>query len=165
MSRLFIGGDPGLSGALALVSERGLERVEDMPTLALTRGGKAKREPDLVQLGLIVGGWAALGIDAAYVEQVGSMPEQGISSAFAFGKSYGALLGVLAANQIPTFTVVPAVWKKAVGIKAGAGKDASRALAKQLWPAHGAAFARVKDDGRAEAALIGWYGIRKGGAG
>ncbi|QCO05474.1 hypothetical protein [Azospirillum argentinense] len=160
---LIVGADPGLSGALALLSERGLERVEDMPVLELTRGGKAKREPDLVQLSLIVGGWAALGVDAAYVEQVGSMPEQGISSAFAFGKVYGALLGVLHAHQIPTFTIIPATWKKGVGIKAGSGKDASRALAKQLWPAHGASFARVKDDGRAEAALIGWYGVRKGG--
>lgn len=160
---LILGVDPGLSGALALVSDRGLERVEDMPTLALSRGGKARREPDLVQLGAMVGGWAALGIDAAYVEQVGAMPGQGVSSMFAFGKVYGAILGVLAANCIPTHHVVPGTWKKAVGIKPGAGKDASRAKALQLWPAQGALFARVKDDGRAEASLIGLYGLRKGG--
>ncbi|HEY0834654.1 MAG TPA: hypothetical protein VGE72_12165 [Azospirillum sp.] len=161
---MILGVDPGLSGALALVSDAGLECVEDVPTLELRRGGKTKREPDLVRLGAMVGGWAALGIDAAYVEQVNAMPGQGVSSMFAFGKVYGGILGVLAAHCIPTHLVVPGTWKKAVGIKQGAGKDASRAKALQLWPAHGALFARVRDDGRAEASLIGLYGVRKGGA-
>jgi coenzyme F420-reducing hydrogenase alpha subunit len=33
-------------------------------------------------------------------------------------------------------------------------KDASRAEAIRRWPGHAALFARVKDDGRAEDALI-----------
>ena len=47
----------------------------------------------------------------------------------------------------------PAAWKRAVGLSL-ASKDASRSEAIRRWPAHAACFARVKDDGRAEAALI-----------
>jgi crossover junction endodeoxyribonuclease RuvC len=44
-------------------------------------------------------------------------------------------------------------------------KDAARAEAIRRWPSHASLFARVKDDGRAEAALIGVAGIlRNGGA-
>ena len=39
--------------------------------------------------------------------------------------------------------------------------DAARAKAIARWPAHANLFARVKDDGRAEAALIGLAGIMK----
>lgn len=155
-----LGIDPGLSGAVAVLVDNQLEWVANIPTLALMRGGKAKRDPDLVNLGQIIGGWAALGIDAAFIEQVSSMPGQGVSSVFAFGKVYGGILGILAAHSIPTHTVIPGTWRKAIGLKVGTAKDASRAKAIQLWPAHAASFARVKDDGRAEAALIGLYGVR-----
>jgi hypothetical protein len=40
-------------------------------------------------------------------------------------------------------------------------KGESRALAMRLWPDHGDRFARVKDDGRAEAALIAWWWLSK----
>jgi len=44
--------------------------------------------------------------------------------------------------------------------RAGA-KDAARSEAIRRWPTKGALFARVRDDGRAEAALIAVAGLMK----
>ena len=41
-------------------------------------------------------------------------------------------------------------------------KRSSRDLAAARWPEHAARFARVRDDGRAEAALLAEYGRRCG---
>ena len=54
--------------------------------------------------------------------------------------------------------MTPQRWKKALSL--GQGKDAARARASQLLPAHAHYWQRVKDDGRAEAALIAVYGQR-----
>jgi crossover junction endodeoxyribonuclease RuvC len=43
-------------------------------------------------------------------------------------------------------------------------KDAARSEAIHRWPAKAGLFARVKDDGRAEAALIAVAGLQKGAA-
>ncbi len=45
-------------------------------------------------------------------------------------------------------------------MKLSADKDASRAMACRLFPRHSALFARKKDDGRSEAALLAMYGAR-----
>ena len=75
------------------------------------------------------------------------------------------LLGacVMAALGLPVAFLTPPNWKRLVGIPAGkeGAKDAARAKAIARWPAHANLFARVKDDGRAEAALIGLAGIMK----
>ena len=78
---MIIGIDPGLSGAIAWVSEDGhLIRVADMPTVEVN--GKKKVSPqmlvsmleehdDLIRL--------------AAIEEVGAMPGQGVTSMFNFG--------------------------------------------------------------------------------
>jgi crossover junction endodeoxyribonuclease RuvC len=103
----------------------------------------------------------------AFVEYVGARPGEGAVGAFAFGRSRGVVEGVLAAAGIPTVHIAPASWKRAIGIKPGkdGAKDAARSEAIRRWPSQAALFARVKDDGRAEAALIAVAGLmRKGGA-
>jgi crossover junction endodeoxyribonuclease RuvC len=83
--------------------------------------------------------------------------------AFAFGRSRGIVEGVLAAAGIPATFIAPAAWKRAIGIQPGreGAKDAARAEALRRWPSHASLFARVKDDGRAEAALIGVAGLMR----
>lgn len=149
--------DPGLSGALALYAGGGVLEVYDVPTLALARNGKAKREVDHYALARIIDDIAGRYPQAhAIIEQVGSMPGQGVSSVFAFGKVYGVLIGVCAAHFLPISFVTPAVWKRA--LKVPASKDGARAAASAVFPHHADKWARVKDDGRAEAALIAVYG-------
>jgi crossover junction endodeoxyribonuclease RuvC len=103
----------------------------------------------------------------AFVEYVGARPGEGAVGAFAFGRSRGVVEGVLGACGVPVAFLTPPVWKRAVGIPSGkdGAKDAARSEAIRRWPGQAALFARVKDDGRAEAALIAVAGLlRKGGA-
>ena len=149
--------DPGLSGAIAFLDAASgvVLDIADMPTLALSRGGKVKRELDAHSLARLV---AERPIDHAFVEAVGAMPGQGVSSVFAFGKSFGVLIGILAALGVPMTFVAPATWKRALGVPAA--KDGARARASQLMPAAAYLWPLVKHDGRAEAGLIGYYGLR-----
>jgi crossover junction endodeoxyribonuclease RuvC len=94
----------------------------------------------------------------AYVEQVGAMPGQGVSSMFAFGEAFGLAKGVLAGLGIPLQVVTPARWKR--DMRLNTGKDSARAMAAARWPQHAGEFRRVKDDGRAEAALIALWGLK-----
>lgn len=153
---IILGVDPGLSGALAFFDTDAREfKIHDMPILRLTRNGKAKSELDLYEIARLID---AAKVDSAFVERVGSMPGQGVSSSFAFGKSTGAILGIIAAYFIPVTEVAPVTWRRGVGITNRAGKDASRALISRMCPKQSASFSRVKDDGRAEAALIAMWG-------
>lgn len=77
---------------------------------------------------------------------------------FSFGESFGIVKGVMAGRGININLVTPAKWKKAMELNAG--KDGSRAMALQMWPEHAELFKRVKDDGRAEAALLAEFGRR-----
>jgi hypothetical protein len=142
-----LGIDPGLTGACAFFFPGAPDRVaaEDMPVVAgeIDCATLARR---IVQMGPAV----------AIVERVGAMPGQGVSSTFKFGRSYGAVLGVLAALQIRTHLVTPALWKK--HFKLDSDKEKSRALALRLFAASPEHFSRKKDHGRAEAALLAVYG-------
>jgi crossover junction endodeoxyribonuclease RuvC len=147
--------DPGLSGAIAVFryTDHALVDVIDMPTHELTRNGKAKRQ---VSASGLAGIFNAHKPHHVVVEKVSAMPGQGVTSMFSFGRSFGLIEGIVAAFEIPATYVMPSVWTKGIG--RGLGKDASRARACELYPAHQKQFARVKDDGRADAVLIGaWF--------
>jgi len=147
--------DPGLSGAIAVFRhiDHALVDVIDMPTHELTRNGKAKRQ---VSAHGLVDIFNQHKPHYVIVEKVSAMPGQGVTSMFSFGRSFGVIEGILAAFEISASYVMPSVWTKGIG--RGLGKDASRARACELYPAHQKQFARVKDDGRADAVLIGaWW--------
>jgi len=61
--------------------------------------------------------------------------------------------------HIPIVYITPQGWQKAVGMRGG--KDGGRARAAEIFPAYAATFARVKDDGRADAALMAWWGVMR----
>lgn len=153
-----IGIDPGAAGAVAILEADGsLVQVFDMPAVEVTVGGKAKRRisPEMLAAELRLFNVHAT---CAYIEQVSAMPGQGVSSMFAFGESFGLAKGVLAGLGIPVQSVTPGRWKKALQLNSG--KDAARAKAAATWPQHAGEFRRVKDDGRAEAALIALWGLK-----
>ena len=158
MSGVIVGIDPGLSGALVALHPDGtFAWCHDIPVI--TAG--TKREIDEIELARLVD--AAGPIDVAVLEKVGVRPGEGTVGAFTFGRGYGLLRGILRAHFVRIIDVTPATWKKGVGIKTGAGKDASRALAKERFQQHAGLFARVNDDGRAEGALIALWGWEKEG--
>ncbi len=146
-----LGIDLGVNGAIAALEDGGLIIVNDMPTL---NDGPAKRRT--VNAPLLAEIIAKSHADKVYVEHVGVFPQDGLVGAFAFGRARGVVEGVCAGLFIPVEFITPPKWKRLVGIKPGkeGAKDAARSRAIQLWPGNAALFRRVKDDGRAEAALI-----------
>jgi crossover junction endodeoxyribonuclease RuvC len=159
---IVLGGDLGINGAIAVVDDiAGLTDVVDMPTL--TVGPTGRRTINAPLLASIMSKWHAR---IAYLEYVAARPGEGAVGAFSFGRSRGVAEGVCAALAIPVAFITPPSWKRAVGIQPGkdGAKDAARAEAIRRWPAHAALFARKKDDGRAEAALIAMAGLMREGA-
>ena len=154
MTGYVLGIDPGKTGAIAIVSDDcELLDVVDMPDAAGSALGAQIRQ--------LTDDWAPLDLTAAWVEQVASRPGQGVRSVFTFGMGYGSILGALGALGIPVHHVTPATWKKSQRVTAD--KDRSRQRATELWPGQASWFARKKDDGRAEAALIARYGAMADG--
>jgi len=151
-----LGIDVGNNGAISLIVDGVLERVEDMPIVEIKRGKTTKRQ---VSAQALVGIIKEMNPTHAAVEKVGSMPNQGVSSTFAFGRSAGVIEGVLAALQIPVSYVQPAVWARTMN--KGYGKDASRHRAMELFPDKQDWFKLVKHDGRAEAVLIAMWGLKQ----
>lgn len=148
---IIAGIDPGLSGAICLLNGTKCE-VFDIPIFNLERGGKNKREIDIHLLCHLL----RTKIDHCFLEQVGAMPGQGVSSMFAFGQTFGIIKGILVANDIPYTLVPPRRWKSFLRVPAA--KDGSRARASQLLPNAAGQWALKKHEGRAEASLIALYG-------
>jgi crossover junction endodeoxyribonuclease RuvC len=94
----------------------------------------------------------------AWLENVHSMPREGVSSAHKFGRCWGAVDGVLGALGIATNLVTPQKWKRDAGL-IGRDKDAGRLLALRLFPSLAGELKRKKDHGRADALLIARYGM------
>jgi crossover junction endodeoxyribonuclease RuvC len=148
-----IGIDPGATGAIALFTGDVLAEVADMPTVLVRR----KARVDAAAVGALL---RKLAPDHAFVEMTGAMPGQGVSSMFNFGLACGVVLGAIGALSIPITAVTAAQWKGSLRVPAA--KDGARARASQLLPKAASLWPLSKHHGRAEAALIGYYGTRQG---
>jgi Holliday junction resolvasome RuvABC endonuclease subunit len=150
----FLGCDPGIHGAFALVEVNGdachVVDAIDIPTI----GTKAKER---VNVHAIQEWILQHGPHRAFIERGGTMPRQGIASAYKFGRAVGALEAVIALCAIPLEIVEPSVWKRVLRLK-GKDKELSRQRALELFPRAQHLLARRKDHQRAEAILLAYYG-------
>jgi Holliday junction resolvasome RuvABC endonuclease subunit len=87
------------------------------------------------------------------MEQVHSMPNQGVSSTFSFGRAVGVISAVCELTRYPVHMVTPQKWKKHFGLTAD--KNEALDLARKLFPK--APLKLKKDINRAEALLIAEY--------
>lgn len=147
MGKTYIGIDPGAKGGIAIIGDGG-SRVRPLSPEALRAMLKNIDNSNAL----------------CFVEQVGAMPGQGVTSMFNFGKGYGYILGVLETLEIPYQTVSPRKWKKAFSLSND--KKLSVDTAKRLFP--GVSLlpsdrCRKDSDGMAEALLIGLYAARLDG--
>jgi crossover junction endodeoxyribonuclease RuvC len=153
----YIGIDPGLTGAMALLcSERGLLACVDLPTESnglIT--GSMKRQIDAVTFDEMLMEWR-ITHDFAYehvtavIERpiaMPSLPAQTIAAQF---DTVGVVRSLVSLRCNATKFVAPSEWKKLFGLSKD--KDGSREAALRLYPA--APVARKKDHNRAEAVLI-----------
>ena len=144
--------DPGVSGAVAILDGSKLVDVFDMPTEIITVNRKQKKRINANDLAAAFNEYPPTRV---VIEDVHAMPGQGVTSMFAFGQALGIAHGVAACFTDQVVTVGPRVWKRY--FKLDSDKGASRRLASERWPEMAQYFKRMKDDGRAEAALIGLW--------
>jgi hypothetical protein len=157
-----MGIDPGVSGALAVVTRSAdgalrVESVHDLPTLTdITSAGKARRRVDPVGLAALLDTLPAC--DRVIIERL--VPGPGVTSitAFSMGATAACISAVFALRvSAPVKLVSPNVWKR--GLEVPADKQAARRFACQLF-GDDAHWKRAKDHNRAESALIAAYGAR-----
>lgn len=168
---VIVGVDPGASGAIAFLDAdtEDLIAVEDMPVDRVQVGrhvrSRVARSALLALLKRAAG-------SPAFTERPEGRPlrstsrktgqtetrQPGAAGMLSLGENYGCVVMGCTATGMRLTEVRPGVWKSALGVKAA--KDDSRRRSSELWPAMAHLFERVRDDGRAEAALIALYGAR-----
>jgi crossover junction endodeoxyribonuclease RuvC len=152
-----LGIDPGVRGGAAIVEVTNdvtaLVAAIDIPVV----GVKARERVNVLALQE----WILVhGPTLAFIEHAQARPAQGASSGFKFGRAVGALEAVITLCALPIEVVSPGVWKRTFHL-VGPGKEQSPQRALELFPSAHALLARRKDHGRAEAALLALYGLRK----
>jgi hypothetical protein len=156
---IWLGIDPGFTGAFVAVSNDGIVHHFDMPVEQVKLGGKTETE---IAAGLLRDELLSLQSDygkirMAVIERPMIVRGQGSRSTARTFEGNGIVRGVLCCLCIPVERVTPQRWKKFMGLDRD--KKASLALARAKWPTVDI-FNRVKDHNRAEAALIAEYGRR-----
>lgn len=147
-----IGIDPGVSGAVAFYNGTDMA-VRDLPAVKAAKATSL----DVTALARMLDGINET-CAHVFIERVSAMPKQGVASSFNFGRSFGELHGLVAAQFVPVTLVPPQTWKKVLGVPRE--KDGARLRASQLLPRASDQWPLKKHDGRAEAALIALYGWR-----
>lgn len=150
MKKLIVAFDPGVSGGIAIGVDSPV--LHPMPETA----------HDLAELIRCAQASADYPVEA-HVELVGGFigKAQPASRAFVFGQSYGQILGILAALQIPTHLVRPQKWQSLLGIGNSAGmpkhqwKAKLKQKAQQLYPS-------VKITLQTADALLLWHLAQQG---
>lgn len=139
-----IGIDPGKSGAIAVIEDWRLTDVYSF-------NGKTEEE--------IANYISHIDYPSIFfIEDVHSSPQQGVASAFTFGRGYGFLLGVLMGRNYSVKKVRPTEWQGALGCLSGGDKKIPFELAKKIYM-----FDRIKgafNRSSADAVLIAHYGYK-----
>jgi len=120
-----IGIDPGsASGAVAVLDPDGHPAL---PPLQLRLAGPGELWDYLREC-------IALGPCRATIEDVHSMPRQGVASSFKFGQSKGMLLMAVHAAGIPHLPVTPSKWMRDMSCLTRGDKRVTLDLARRLFP-------------------------------
>lgn len=154
---LIVGIDPGATGAIALFFDCDVFHIHDMPVDVVKVGKTMRKRVNPWTIAAMFRHWDPRAVHV-FKEKVGPSFKDGPAGAFAFGAADMAVTMACAAFNLPFTEVEPELWKRVMGCPTDKGLARRRAC--QLLPEHAASFARVKDDGRAEAAMIGLYGVQ-----
>jgi hypothetical protein len=145
---IVVGIDPGLHGALcALDSDGGIVSYLNTPS------GNKRLEVKPIVTWL----YELPRVDRVVIEQVSSMPGEGHSGAFTFGRGVGCLEGIIETLGMPLVSVTPANWKRRFTFT-GKEKDAPRLEAQRRWPTCDAFTTKARGQAVADAAFIALWG-------
>jgi crossover junction endodeoxyribonuclease RuvC len=150
-----LGIDPGTQGGFAIIDGGGaIVELDDLPIHLVRTRKSTKAELDLHTLAVILCGHSP---GHAYLEQVGSRPNQGIVSTGRFMYAAGSLYGLVVALGIPVSFVRPVDWQRHHRI--GGAPDEAIRRALQLYPQEHSKLARKRDHNRADALMLALYGL------
>ena len=118
---MYLGVDPGRSGAMAVVSWEGsyIDHIKLNET-----------DHDICNW---IRGHAPM-IKYAVLEKVHAMPRQGVSSTFKFGVSFGLCRGFLVANLVSYEEFTPATWQRSLRCLSKGDKNVTKSKAQELFP-------------------------------
>lgn len=158
---IWIGIDPGQRGAMALIGWE--PELKEYDATAKLKNGPLIIPFDRDRYINTLLAVETSGVECVCcIEDVHSMPKQGVASTFALGKAYGWLLGMLDAIGIPYQPIRPQTWKKEFGLNSD--KTNSIDVCKRLYPGVNlvrTGRSRKEDDNMAEAVLLSTYAKRK----
>ena len=156
----YLGVDCGIHGGLAIleISDNAAPQMLaaiDVPTI----GVKAKERVNVIALQqwLLEHGPAQ-----SIIEHAQSMPGQGSSCGFKYGKAVGSIETTITLCGVPVEIIEASAWKRFFHLHAG-DKEGARQLALQRFPSAHALLARRKDHNRAEAMLIALFASARAG--
>lgn len=128
MEKIFIGIDPGVSGAITALNENG--KVVALAKMPQTMGELLSFLQQFTDNNT-----------TCYLEKVHARPGDGAASMFKFGQGFGWLQMALLAAKIKTIEVLPNTWMRGLGIKSKkkdetktAYKNRLKFVAEQLFP-------------------------------
>lgn len=173
MASVVIGFDPGITGAFALFEAGRLKDVRDVPLVEkevkikgadirdLIGGQKKKvaRDLDIAGMVALLREWTRTNSVRVVTEEVHAMPNQGVVSTTKFLRTVHVVEGICATLAVPLTIVPPDQWKKAT--QTPTDKDGARQHAIKLFPKWRDCLKLKKDHNRAEAILIGMYGVKQ----
>ncbi len=154
-----IGIDPGLTGAMAMVSSNEVIDVIDLPIYEAVDG---KMILNTSMLARTLQNWClSQPYVVVWVEHATMRPDPprpSIQSVYSIGRMFGAIEGMLAIMGQSVQYVHPSVWKKAHRLNSK-GKGASIAAATDIYANASVHLTLKKHHDRAEAMLIAHYGM------
>lgn len=157
MGKVILGIDPDLKGCLTFLDiETQVMDIVDMPVVQKGKSAKDISKNDLLVLLM------ERQPSEVWIEYQQASPRMGVSSAFSHGKHYGLIIGILTAYEIPIIEIPAAKWKSRMGLDIGAGKNLSIYRASKIMPSMAEYWKDVTKHGRAESALITFYGALVG---
>ena len=129
---IIIGIDPGVSGAICILTDGKITEIYEMPTMI--DGKKNKKQVNGAEVTNIINKELVNKKDInVVIEHVSAMPGQGVTSMFNFGQSFGVLKGICAALKLPVHFIRPVKWKKHFNL-INTEKDASRTKVIEVFP-------------------------------
>lgn len=141
--------------------------VFDTPTAIVTKSKGDRRIINRAEWRVICERAALMSPELVVFEHVGGVPKQSASASFTFGRAVDAMdSGLWYAGLGPyVHYVAPVMWQRyfrLVDSRLGATEkqNLARQRATEMFPAYAHLFARARDHGRADAALLALYGRR-----
>jgi hypothetical protein len=144
----YLGIDPGRKGAFAMWNPDADEmHLRDMPDTPM----------GVYEL---VRGMSNMDIKMCMLEKPLYMERTGVRNVSVMAFNFGVLYLSLTVCSVPFKEVAPGRWKKQMDLSSD--KRESLKMAQALFPTHKDSFKLMKDNDRAEAALLAYYSSKNG---